>query len=69
METRPKFAPDVVLTNWRKLMAALPKMNERELKKALDSELDGAKRKDFINRLHRKYTKLKREREMQEMLQ
>jgi len=63
-----KYTPEKVLENWRELLEALPHMDEDELKAALDAEVSGARRKDFIVRLHRKYNKLRSERELEEML-
>lgn len=63
-----KYTPAAVLENWRALLEALPNMNEEELKSALNEEVSGERRKDFITRLHRRYNKLRSERELEEML-
>lgn len=65
---RKEYAPSVVLANWKTLSAALPHMEEKELEKALKQEVAGEKRKDFIIRLHRKFTRIRKERELKEYL-
>jgi hypothetical protein len=67
-EDREKFKADVVLANWRGMLEALPHMNEKELRAALDKEVGGERRGDFIKRLHRRYNKLRSERELEEYL-
>jgi hypothetical protein len=64
-----RYAPARVLENWKEMMEALPYMNEDELLACLKRELKGERRKDFIVRLHRRYTKLRSERELEEYLQ
>jgi hypothetical protein len=69
---RRKYKPDRVLASWRTLAQALPKMNERELMAALNREVvrpSDEKRRDIIHRLHRRYTKIRQERELEEYLQ
>jgi len=66
--TKKSYPPDRVLADWRELIQALPHMDEQELKAALDHESSGARRKDFITRLHRRYNKLRGERELEELL-
>lgn len=68
---RGKYSPTEVLGTWRELMEALPTMNETELKAALDKELskpNEEQRADIILRLHRRYSKLRQDRELHEML-
>lgn len=67
-KTREHFSPNVVLENWNELIKALPQMNEPELKRALAVEVGNDRRKDFILRLHRRYTKLRQSRELKEYL-
>lgn len=62
------YTPRKVLENWREMLEALPHMDEKELKAALDAEVTGERRKDFITRLHRRYNKLRSERELEEYL-
>jgi len=68
MVDRKKFAPEKVLEDWREMIQAVPHMNEGELKAAIEAEVSGARRKDFIIRLHRRYNKLRGERELEEYL-
>lgn len=68
MVERKKYTPEKVLENWRELLEALPHMNEEELRVAVEAEASGARRKDFIIRLHRRYNKLRSERELEEIL-
>lgn len=69
-ELMPKgnFPPEKVLKDWRELIQAIPLMDEEELKAALNVEVSGERRKDFIIRLHRRYNKLRSERELEELL-
>lgn len=69
-QIREKYAPLVVLFSWRELLEALPYMNEYECKAALDEEVSkpkGDRRWDMIERLHRRYCRLRQEREIDEM--
>ena len=65
-EVREKYAPEKVLQTWATVMQAIVYMNEDELKAALEAELEGQRRKDIILRLHRKFNRLRGEREMKE---
>lgn len=68
-EVRQRYAPERVLTDWRQVNQALPEMNEAELLAALREESSRLeKRKDVIVRLHRRFTKVRQERELQEYL-
>lgn len=69
MAIRKEFKPERVLRNWRELVKAIPDMTEEELAKALAFEIESGARKDFVLRLHRRHSKLKRQRELQEMMQ
>lgn len=51
-----KFSPkDVLETDWSTFTKALPRMDEDELKAALDYEVTHQNRKAYVFRLHRKY--------------
>jgi hypothetical protein len=51
-----KFGPkDVLEKDWSTFTKALPRMNEEELKAALDYEVANQNRKAYVFRLHRKY--------------
>ena len=68
---RERYKPERVLSSWRDVNEALPWMNEEELLAALKEEAGRAtadKRADVIHRLHRRYTKLRQERELGEYL-
>jgi len=68
---RERYRPDNVLASWRDVNEALPHMNEDELLAALKEEagkLDAERRNDVILRLHRRYTKVRQERELREYL-
>ena len=69
---RNDYKPAKVLATWRTQAEALPEMNEKELLASLREESSRPsdhKRRDIIFRLHRKYNKLRQERELQEYLQ
>lgn len=68
VDPRAQYKPDKVLANWRRLVRAIPKMNEKELTEALEVETVGEKRLDFIRRLHRRLNKIRGERELEEHL-
>jgi hypothetical protein len=63
-----RFAPKRVLLNWRELMEAIVLMNEEELHAALKYEVAHERRKDFIERLHSKFSRFRRERELKEYM-
>lgn len=69
-KVRREYRPEVVLGTHRDLMQAIVNMTEDELLAALKEEVArGAdKRPDMIERLHRKYTRIRKERELQEYL-
>ncbi len=59
------------LETWGTLIEALPKMTEKELSNALEIEARrplGERRLDIIKRLHRRVTRVRKERELQEYL-
>lgn len=71
-EIRDRYTPERVLENHRELSQALPHMNEAELEAALKVERKRKgeeKRKDFLLRLHRKYTRFRQEREFKELME
>lgn len=53
---------------WQSIVDALPSMNEKQLRRALAKEVSGPKRKDVIVRLHRRFTKIRQQRELTEYL-
>lgn len=68
---RERYKPEVVLANWRAMNEALPEMHEGELLAALLEEARkpaDERRNDVILRLHRRYTKVRQERELEEYL-
>ena len=72
IRVRSKYAPKQVLGTWRGLLRAISKMNEEELKAALDEESakpDHQRRDDIVRRLHRRYNKIKGQRELKELVQ
>lgn len=69
---KKEYPAQEVLENWRSVLQALPHMTESELLAALNDESARTReerRVDVIVRLHRKYSKLRQERELQEMLE
>ena len=67
-QKRAEFGPEKVLVNWRVMRKALPEMTEAELERALEYERSHEERKDFIFRIARRLSRLKSEREFQELL-
>lgn len=68
---RAKYAPEVVMANWRALMEAIIHMGEDELHAALMFEVArprSDRRGDFIKRLFHKYNRLRGERELKEYM-
>jgi hypothetical protein len=49
--------------SWRGLLVDLPKLTEDELRVAINIEVVGPCRKNFIERLHMRYTKVRATRE------
>lgn len=65
---RKEYEPDVVLTTWRKLLQALPLMNEAELKAALRQEVNSANsRGDMVDRLRVRYVNARKKRLLKEL--
>lgn len=68
---REQYRPAQVLASWRDVNEALPYMTEDELLAAIKAEARKPleeKRTDVIHRLHRRYSKLRQERELGEYL-
>ncbi len=71
IRVRKRYKPKQVLETWRELLRSISKMNEAELKAALDDEMakhEADRRKDVVVRLHRRYNKVKSQRERKEMI-
>jgi hypothetical protein len=71
MKIRPRFAPDVVLESWRTVNEALTNMTEDELFASIAEEVSkpiAHRRADVVHRLHRRYCKLRQERELNKYL-
>lgn len=59
------------LETWRTMMDSITKMSEAELEAALNQEISKPKeeqRQDLIVRLHRRFTRIRKERELEEYL-
>jgi hypothetical protein len=76
-KTRSRFAPSVraiyepqvVLTKtWRAFIVAVQRMNENELWEAIKSEQYGAKRRSYIERMHKRACRLRQRREREELV-
>jgi hypothetical protein len=57
-----------VMQTWESMMLELTRMSEAELEKALMYELKNEKRRSVIIRLHRRFTRIRKERELKEYL-
>lgn len=70
LQIRPNYEPEKILSEgWRAILEALPYMTEAELKAAIDKESTSDERRiDVIVRLHRRYSRVRQEREIQELL-
>ena len=65
---RKKFDSDQVLSgNWQAFCKTLPMMSENEVADALRHERNTEKRREYMFRLHRKFTRLRYKREQKEM--
>ena len=58
-----------VLTTWRSLVAAITTLSEDEAYAAMQLESEGAQRKDIMLRLYGRFSRLRAERELKEMLE
>jgi len=58
-----------VLTTWRSVIAAITTLSETEAYEAIQLENEGAKRKDIMLRLYGRFSRLRAERELKEMLE
>ena len=56
------------LASWTVLNKEINNFNEEELKSMLDFECMTKNRKDIIKRLHQRYSKLRGQRELRELL-
>jgi hypothetical protein len=64
---RKKYSPKVVLDlDWVSFSTTIPKMNEAELKAALEHETANRRRASYVARLHRKYNQVRYESERRE---
>jgi len=71
MKIREQYKADVVLATWRDLLESIPYMNEAELLAALEQETSKPKaerRVDIVERIHRRYSRMRQDRELQEYL-
>jgi hypothetical protein len=57
-----------VFNSWRELMAGVSKLTEAELRESINYEVSTYRRKNFIERMHQRYTKLRSERERKELI-
>lgn len=53
---------------WRELMTTLPSMNEQQLAEAINYEVSTYRRKNFIARMHQRYSRLRADREREQLL-
>jgi len=58
----------IAIMSWRDMLEKLPKMNEDELRGAINYEVATYKRKLIITRMHQKYSRLRADRERQLLL-
>ena len=66
-----KLKTKEAMETWRILMGQITRMSEKELQEALLSEVKkprDERRDDVIIRLHRKFTRIRKERELREYL-
>lgn len=56
------------METWETMMLALTTMSETELEAALEYELSHEKRRSVIMRLHRRFSRIRKERELREYL-
>lgn len=70
MRIRVRYEPRVILDkNWRAFIAAVQRMNEVELWEAIKEEQRGAKRKSYLERMHKRASHLRMTRERVELTQ
>ena len=69
MHIRAKYESSTVLAkDWRAFIKAVQRMNEAELWEALGNEQYGAKRRSYLERMHRRASHLRMRRERKELL-
>lgn len=54
---------DVALASWRSLQTVIKDMTEDDLRECLKHEIINKGRKDMIDRMHKRYNALRKERE------
>lgn len=59
---------DAALTSWHSINKVISEMSETDVRNALNRELVGSRRKDVTKRLHQRFTKLRAQREFDELL-
>lgn len=60
---------DTVLASWQSVNKELRNLTEQDVKNAMNRELVGNRRKDVVKRLHQRYTKLRAQREIVELME
>lgn len=58
----------VAKTDWTKLNEALPGLSESELKAMINFECSTKNRKNFVKRMHQRYSKLMNKRVCEELM-
>lgn len=64
---RPKKALREVLTNWRTVIAGIKTLSEEEAKWCLDTEIEEACRKNVVERLYGRFSRMRSDRELYEI--
>jgi hypothetical protein len=57
-----------VLRTWRTLVPAITTLSEAEAQRCIELESEGEQRRDFLMRLHGRYSRLRYERELHTLL-
>ena len=52
---------------WREFMLILPTMNEQQLAEAINYEVSTYRRKNYITRMHQRYSRLRADREREQL--
>ena len=58
----------MVYDTWMQMMMNLPTMSEDELRTAINFEVATRKRKQFVTRMHQRFSRLRTDRERQQLL-
>ena len=68
---KAKHAIDLreVLSTWRNVIESITKLSEEEAAQAIEFEQNGARRKDIMLRLYGRYSRMRAERELKELLE